>query len=408
MIILDKKIMAVIVVVILAVAAIGTVVALNSNSDNNDSDDVTYKDGAFNVVSRVNSEGSGLYIKSSEIEVKDGVPYRNGVPFYAVSGETYTVSESNAKAWAGLVFATPGVTSIQHTQIASLAQTMGLKFVLYTAGTSVPDNSIAYYTNLSNYSLITDSSVMSVIDAGIIWEPQYERIIQEKGDVFTSLALTNNLFPGHTCCVIIGNHNFINDNPVATGKFLAGYTKAVDFVNSALANKNSEDYKWLVEFTVKKTIDITEKEIQDAFDTITYLYADGTDGDLSKLKTDIAQLVRDLDSLGNITGKYSDAQTLADSFVDDSKLKDALKTNYDSSNSGTVRVAVITGDIHQIAVHVAIEKGYFKDLGLNVKVVQGKNGGSIATSMQNNSADFGFIGAPPATITTINSGLISA
>lgn len=392
--------MAGIVVVIVVVAAVATFMVANKGDDSAD-----YKDGAFNIVSRVNSEGSGLYIKIADIEMKDGVPYRNDTAFYAVSGEAYTVSAENAKAWGGLIFATPGVTSIQHTQIASLAQSMGLKFIQYEDGKKVPADSIGFWTNLSNYSLITAAETMKVIDGGIIWEPQYQRVIQEKSDVFCGLALTNNLFPEHTCCVIVGNHDFINSKTEATQKFLAGYVKAVDFVNAALSDKSSNDYAWLVNFTMEKTTGLSEQEVKDAFDTITYLYADDAQGSLDKLTDDISNLVTSLDGLGNITGKYSDSQKFAENFVDGSKLQDALKADLGTENSGTVRVVAIGGDIHQIALHVAEEKGFFS--GINVDISYGAHGGAIAAAMQNGSADFGFIGAPPATITTINAGLIT-
>lgn len=397
---MDTKIVAIAIVAIVAVAAVGTYLVINKDDDN-----TSFKDEAFNVVSRVNSEGSGLYIKSSVLDSDSGdVPTRNGVAFYSKNGDTYTVSSANASAWGGLVFATPGVTSIQHTQIATLANQMGLSFKQYEANMSKSSDSIYYYTNLSNYSLIVAQT--GTIDAGIIWEPQYERVIQESED-FTSLALTNNLFPDHTCCVIIGNHNYIQKNSTNTEKFLAGYVKAVNFVNAALSDKTSTDYAWLLEFTKNKTSGLTQQEIADAFDTITYLYADSNDGSLSKLTSDVASLADNMKSLGNITGKLNDSKALAEAFVDDSYLKKAVSGTYDSSNKATIRVAVITGDIHQIAVHVAIEKGYFDDLGLTVQISEGNNGGAMTTAMQNGSADFAFVGAPPATITTINSGLIT-
>lgn len=402
---MNTKTIAIIVVVIVVIAAVATAVVVTGDDDDNDNE-VTYRSGAYNVVSRVNSEGSGLFIKISDVTFQNGVPYRNSTPFYSVSGTTYTVSSSNASAWGGLIFATPGTTSIQHTQLASLAQQMGLSFRAYESGSSTNSSSLYFYTNLSNYSLITSDSVIGVIDGGIIWEPQYQKVIQESSDVFTGLALTNNLFPGHTCCIIVGNHSFLERNPDVASRFLAGYAKAVDFVNSTIRAGSGSDYDWLVNLTANQA-SLSTAEVEAAFANITYLYADNSSGSLDALESDIASLIGSLDSLGAITGSYDDANALADAFVDDSYLEDALDGDFSTSGNASVTVATITGDIHQIALHVAVQKNFFSEYNLTVNLSPGANGGAIATAMQNGTADFGFLGAPPATITTINAGLIS-
>lgn len=401
---MNTKTIAIVVVVIVVIAAIATAVVVMDDDD--DSDEATYQSGAYNVVARVNSEGSGLFIKNSDVTEQNGILYRNGTPFYSVNGDVYTVSTSNANAWGGLVFATPGTTSIQHTQMASLAQSLGLGFRLYQSGQSLSSSNIYYYTNLSNFSLITSDDVKGVIDGGIIWEPQYQRVIQEASDTFRPLALTNNLFPGHTCCIIVGSHSFLERNADAAERFLAGYAKAVDFVNTTIAAGSGSDYDWLVNFTATQA-SLNTAEVEAAFKNITYLYADNSSGSLDALEGDIANLITSLDSLNAITGEYKDAAALADEFVDDSYLEDAIKGDFSTSGSVSVTVATITGDIHQIALHVAVEKGFFSDYNLTVNLSQGANGGAIAAAMQNGTADFGFLGAPPATITTINAGLIT-
>lgn len=394
-----KAIAAVVVVVVIVVAAAAVVLLQNDDDD----------DGSYSVVARVNSEGSGLFIKIADLDDPSAdVPSRNGTPFYSVAsdGTTYTVSTSNASAWGGLVFSTPGTTSIQHTQLASLAQQMGLNFQLYASGSSLSSGTLYYYTNLSNYSLITSDSVIGVIDGGIIWEPQYQKVIQESSSTFTSLALTNNLFPGHTCCIIVGNNSFLEKHADVAERFLAGYAKAVDFVNATIAAGSGTDYDWLVELTANQA-SLTTEEVEAAFGNITYLYADNSSGSLDALESDIASLIGSLQSLGAITGSYTSASAVADAFVDDSYLEDALKGDFSTSGDASITVATITGDIHQIALHVAVQKGFFDEYNLTVNLSQGANGGAIAAAMQNGTADFGFLGAPPATITAINAGLIT-
>ena len=73
----------------------------------------------------------------------------------------------------------------------------------------------------------------------IIWEAQYS-VGMEKG--YEGLALTNDLFAGHTCCVIGTSNAYATANADTLAVFLKTYSKAVDRINNALADKNSEDY----------------------------------------------------------------------------------------------------------------------------------------------------------------------
>lgn len=396
---MDKKIWAIAIVAVLIVAGAATYVVVSSDDD----DDVSYDSGATNIIARVNSEGSGLFIKSSLLTSAD-IPTRasNGVQFF---DSDFKITSANAAAWGGLVFGDPGASSIQHTQLASIAAAAGLSFKQYTTSTSVISNNTLYYhTNLSNYGVITTATD---IDGGIIWEPQYQRVIQE--DIrYTTLALTNNLFPDHTCCVIAGNHNWLENNSDTAARFLAGYVDGVNFLTSALADKTSDDYAWLVDFAKKNMASgtLTEAEVIAAFGNITYLYADSIDGSLNKLTDDIASLATSLSDLGLITSsKFStdDAQAFSEAFVDDSYLKNAVSKDFDTSSSRSVTVAVINGDIHQIAIQLAVEKKFFDTYNISVTLnSSASSGGDIATLLTSGDTNIGFLGAPPATTYAIN------
>ena len=100
--------------------------------------------------------------------------------------------------------------------------------------------------------------------------------------------------------------------------------------------------------------------------------------------------------------KFENADKFSEAFVDDSYLKDALDNKAKTTGTGTVKVAVISGDIHQLAIHVAKEKGYFSQYGLTVDLATGANGGEIANMLLSKDVNIGFLGAPPATLNTIN------
>lgn len=396
---MDSKIIAIIAVAVVVVAGAATAVVVM----NNDKGEAEFNDGAFSLISRVNSEGSGVYIKITAVDDPAAdVPARNGTPYYKVeSDKSYTVSAANKAAWGGLVVGTPGTSSIQHVQMATLVSNMGLKFQLYQAGETKNNDTVYYNAGITNASL----ALAADIDAGILWEPQYTRIIQDEG--FQSLALTNNLFPGHTCCVIAASHNYLEGNNDATVAFLAGYAKAVDFINAAKADKTGDNYNWFVDFTADKTGQ-DKSVVTEAIDNITYLYADDNNGSLGKLRDSVDELAAGLKDLGVLTRDVNDMGKLLDAFVQDKYLKDAVQGTINKSTNGKLTVAAISGDIHQIALHVAIEKGYFTEYGVEVTVSYAANGAGVATSVQNGEAQMGFLGAPPATITTINAGLITA
>ncbi len=398
---MDSKvaIIAVAVVAIVAVGGVATFFVLNDEKS-----DVSYDGSAYNIISRVNSEGSGLFIKISVID--DGTsaaPKRNGVYFYDQS--TKAVTSANASAWGGLVFSDPGVSSIQHIQIATIASNAGLKFAQYTDGMSKSDDTLYYYTGLANYGTITGAEAK--IDGGIIWEPQYQRIIKESSATFVSLALTNDLFKEHTCCIVAANHDWLGSNSDTAVKFLAAYNQAVVFINGAKADTSGADYAWLVDFAVNNTAGgtLTAAEVEDALSNITYLSADDSEGSLDDLEDDIEELMKDLKDLGVITSTkfdVDDADDLADAFVDNTYIEKALTEDVSKDGTATVKVAVIDGDIHQLAIHVAKEKGYFSDYGLTVEISKGSNGGDIATMLLSKDVNIGFLGAPPATSNTIN------
>ncbi len=220
---------------------------------------------------------------------------------------------------------------------------------------------------------------------------------------YTTLARTNEMFPNHTCCVVIAKQSYLSAHSDETVRFLAGYVNGVKYLNDALKDKSSDKYTQVMNVAKNQLKDtgITEEEIAASLANITYLYQDGTN-DLSALKTDVSQLY---DNLGFPAGAVKD-KIMAE-FVDDTYIKQV-----DSAVAGaeaTVRVTVITGDVHQIGLHIANELGFFQDMGIKLSIEYGKNGGAVADKVMLTSSDgtdFGLLGAPPATINTYQKKLI--
>ena len=220
---------------------------------------------------------------------------------------------------------------------------------------------------------------------------------------YTTLARTNELFPGHTCCVVIAKDSYLTAHSDETVRFLAGYVKGVNYLKTALADKDSDEYKKVMDTAKNQLKDtgISEEEIAASLANITSLYQDQTN-DLADLKTAVSQLY---DSLGYPAGSVKDA--IMAEFVDDTYIKQIGSAA--KGEEATISVAVITGDVHQIGIHIANDLGFFDDMGIKLNITYGANGGAIAKTVMMTSSDgtdFGLLGAPPATINTYSNHLI--
>ncbi len=402
---MNKKTIVIGVVALLVIAGVGIYALSNSNDDNTGS--------SYTLLSRVNTDGSGIYIKASVLEARE----LEGLEFYTDNGDgTYSITTDNASAWGGLVFGTPGTTSIQHIQLQTIVEEMlGLTFTLYQNGMTIESDHVYYVSTITNATAALSSSTESIIDGGILWQPQYQAIIDDESGTYAGLALSNNLFPGHTCCVLAGSTSYITSNSDVTVSFLAAYVEGVKWVQSALKDTSSEDYQELVDLCSSKVSGLSQEEIEESLSTIVYTYGDSdVDDPLASLTVDVANLTDSLESLGSLKHTMADlgfdnSTDFAETFVDGSYLSKVLNGEASvQSSTVTVKVAVITGDLHQIALHAAIENGFFEEYGINVELSGATNGAGVAVALQNGTVQFGLMGAPPATITTINSELIKA
>ena len=389
---MDKKLLSTVVIIAVIIASMGAVIAydhtIHKNTDSTGS--------VYNVIARVNSEGSGIYIDQTILTERGGAS-----AFYDTT--TYDVTGKGA-AWGGLIFGTPGAATIQHIQLQSMVEKMGLKFTLYQSGTTPQPDTVYYVLNIANK---TAAEADTNIDGGILWEPQFSAIVNDTGNGYTTLGLTNNFFPGHTCCIIAGYSSYMQSHADQTNRFLAAYIKGVEWV------KNPANLSALIALGKEKTGITDDAVITDAIDNITYLYDDAGDN-LAELRKDIAALSQGLPALKHTMADlgFSSANQFAGRFVDDSFLMNAVDIYNDAGYSysgpkSSIKVACIAGDIHQIALHAAIAQGYFEEYGLIVTVSAATNGPGVATALQNGEAQFGLMGAPPATSTAINGMLVT-
>ncbi|MEN3017118.1 MAG: ABC transporter substrate-binding protein [Candidatus Methanosuratincola petrocarbonis] len=62
----------------------------------------------------------------------------------------------------------------------------------------------------------------------------------------------------------------------------------------------------------------------------------------------------------------------------------------------TIRIGHLTGDLHHLALFVAINQGYFEQYGIKIQLKEYVNGPSLMQDFLAGELDFAYVGAPPA------------
>jgi NitT/TauT family transport system substrate-binding protein len=70
-----------------------------------------------------------------------------------------------------------------------------------------------------------------------------------------------------------------------------------------------------------------------------------------------------------------------------------------------VRIGFLTKDLHQLALRVALDKGYFLEEGLRVELVEFRDGNLEMTGFLGGLVDMGYVGAAPALLSHIKKGI---
>lgn len=400
---------------IVAVLLIAAVAVYFVTKDKDNGDEPTVTDNDMSIIGRVNTDGSGIYFKAGE-NAADYVTKVNVEPTSgAYLGGNGTWIVFNSSAWGGKVIGDPGEATIQHVQLGEIAKVMGLKFLKYTVGSSLSDDTLYYLPGVNNYANFKSTIVTTPALIGAFnWEPQYS-IASADGCV--GIAITNDMFPGHTCCVIGASHKYIANHTDETVRFLAAYIESVDRMTAAIEAGSGADFDKLISVAKEKVAmaglsdDQKMEAILSAFGLVKYTYADTTDktvaDPLASLKADIANLAESFYPT-TVKNSYSDlgfssSNALAEKFVQSSYIKDAMnyekKASYDKVK---ISVSVINGDIHQLAIHYGKALGIFDSYGIEVETVGQGNGPAVYTAIHNGVSQFGFIGAPPMTINAMN------
>lgn len=412
---MDKKIMAIGVVAIILVAAVAVFFVTKDKDDGGDGP--TVKDNDLSIVGRVNTDGSGIFVK----EGVDPTKYAEIVTEKPTSG--YYFGENgkwvvfHKEAWQGAVFGDPGAATIQHVHLSMIADLLDLKFVQYAKGTQISQDTLYYIPGPGTYAKFVSELVNNPVMVGaFMWEPQVSVAVQAGCSI---VAVTNDMFPGHTCCVIGAQHSYLTSHTDESIRFLAAYIESVEKMTATIKAGSGAEYDELIQIAldnVTMPLDMEREDkiaaIESAFSIVVYKYADTTENvadPLKDLKKDIAELATTFPVQHSYSDLgFSSAEAMADKFVQSQYIKDAMTyEKKDSYETAKITVAVIGGDIHQLAIHYGMETGVFEEYGIDITLSPQVHGPAVFTAMHNGSAQFGFIGAPPMTTNSMNQGVIT-
>ncbi|MCL2712203.1 MAG: ABC transporter substrate-binding protein [Methanomassiliicoccaceae archaeon] len=353
-------------------------IAVSDTTESNDLD--------INIIAKANINGSGIFAdRPLSIDPK---------------------SPSEINAWGGLVFMTPGPGSIQHYMLGKfVVEDLGLKYAMYSTGSLSSDT--VYWTPVAPVNMrLVYLSGDNVSNGGFPWEPYYSDIILTVDDVY-AVASSEEIEENHPCCMVAAKTSFLESNEAAVLRFLSAYMEALDWVNNALASKDSEnpgDYLNLL-FLTSEFSKVSPTTLEDAFGTLTYMYDLVDSSGADSLEHYTSNLIESFESLGIITKKVDDPTAFANKFINHTYLNKILKdgkTEVYPEKKVKIRVGHLGGDIHQIGFVIGMKLGIFDKYGVEIISTLYPNGPGVMQAFQLGIIDIGILGLPPAVSNTAN------
>lgn len=249
------------------------------------------------------------------------------------------------------------------------------------------------------------------IDGGVLWEP-YATAAEMSGDAEV-LLWSEDFWSGHPCCVIAVDNKFAEKNPEAVVAFLAAQIKALDWINEA-KDVNSPNHQALIDITKAHTGLKNDADIMASLEHMELTYemnnnvADGERGFNAWLEYYVSEFInQDLITEKDLKAQgCNNSKEFIDKIVNSKYLTDAKELNEDYiglSTQVTMRVGQLSGDLHQLALVVAMsplagENGKSMLEQMNINAVSKSvypNGKAIMDAFAGGVLDIAYVGSPP-------------
>jgi ABC-type nitrate/sulfonate/bicarbonate transport system substrate-binding protein len=270
------------------------------------------------------------------------------------------------------------------------------------------------------YVVVTPTQMGDWLQAGdgsayIAWEPFVSSATVD--GYGTVLRWSNEIMPGHPCCVVVLSNDFAAtpDGYELTLRFMKAHVETTEWMLAALEDKNSADYRLLVNMSVAFTLrdaDVVEEAMEhvkfgwqmdsafrEALEQFTEMYVD----------TGVVEE-------GTVEERgYENVTDFITTYVNGSYLEEAGSISESPTilnPDDPIRLGFLAGDIHQLAQYVAAnssvlggDMSMFEKYGLNVVAAAGApytNGGNEMDAFVAGHVDIGYLGAPPAILKKLN------
>ena len=223
------------------------------------------------------------------------------------------------------------------------------------------------------------------IDGFIAWEPYPARAFV---DGHTLLVTSRDIWMHHPCCVVAARSEFIKEHRDVVLAVLAAHIKATTFIN-----EHPEEAVRIGEEFTGMSKDVVEK----AMETIEFVYEPNYEG--------IEEYLRQLLDMEYVSpDDVGDINTFLSEFINADLIKEAATVQC-SDLGKTVRIGYLKADLHQLAVFVALDQGYYDEFGLNVELYIFSAGPEEMDAFGAEDIDMGYLGIAPATTKRLNLGI---
>ncbi len=78
---------------------------------------------------------------------------------------------------------------------------------------------------------------------------------------------------------------------------------------------------------------------------------------------------------------------------------------FERTGEAEVKIGYLRGDLHQLALFVALEKGMFEEAGIKVSTVVYSNGVEMMDGFAAGEIDYGYLGIAPVILKSVNAGV---
>lgn len=221
------------------------------------------------------------------------------------------------------------------------------------------------------------------IDGFIAWEPYPARAYVED---HTILVTSRDIWAHHPCCVVAVREQYLEENTDVVLAVLAAHVKATTFIKE----HPDEAVRIGEEFTGMSK-DVVEK----AMETIEFVYEPNDEG----IKTYLQQLLE----MEYVSSEdVGDVDTFLSGFINLNLIKEAVTFKCAEGLNKTVKIGYLKADLHQLAVFVALDQGYYDEFGLNVELYVFSAGPEEMDAFGAGDIDMGYLGIAPATTKRLN------